>query len=151
RVEPGGNVVKLGAELAESLGLKDDRARATTWHETVPVYGRVVPNPRVTTEVRAAFAGTLRAAAESDWPAPAERVRAGQVLGWLDIRVGPQERLDLHAKLSEARLKQLGAEEVLKIQQERVERLKPSSRSAVIVQSELDEALVKLTEARTQL
>jgi hypothetical protein len=151
RIDPGTNVIKLGTELAESHGLKDEPARAVTWHESMPVYGRVVPNPRATSEVRAAFAGTLRAVAGHDWPVPAAQVHNGQVLGWLDIRFGPQERLDLQAKLTEARLKQAGAEEVLRIQQDRAERLKPTSRSAVVAQSELDDALVKLTEARTQV
>jgi hypothetical protein len=151
RVEPGAPVVKLGAELADSLGLKDEPARAVTWQESVPVFGRVVPNPRAASEVRAAFAGTLRAAPGHNWPAPACAVHGGQVLGWLDVRFGPQERLDLQAKLTEARLKQAGAEEVLRIQQERADRLKPTSRSAVVAQSELDEALVKVTEARTLL
>jgi hypothetical protein len=52
------------------------------------VYGRVVPNPRATAEVRAAFAGTLRARPGA-WPALGAWATAGQVLGWVDIRVGP--------------------------------------------------------------
>jgi hypothetical protein len=49
-------------------------------------------------------------------------MEAGAILGWLDIRVGPQERLDLVSKLAEARAKLQGAEAVLKIRQERVKR-----------------------------
>ena len=82
-------VIKLGAELAESLGLKDEPAQATKWERRVPAYGRVVPNPRGQSEVRAAFAGTRRKE-EGGWPTLGERMRAGQVLGWLDVRVGPQ-------------------------------------------------------------
>jgi hypothetical protein len=144
-------VVKLGVELAESHGLKDEPAAALSWHPRVPVYGRVVPNPQATAEVRAPFAGTLRADPDAPWPAPGRWVRAGQVLGRVDIRVGPQERLDLQAKLADARLQERGAEEVLQVQQERVSRLKPSSRTDVVPQNELDDALVKVADARTQL
>src|SRR5205807_1533517 len=55
------NVVKLGATLAESHGIRDEPAQPVQWQERVTAYGRVVPNPRATTEVRAAFGGALRA------------------------------------------------------------------------------------------
>src|SRR5437773_12162665 len=117
-----GNVVKLGAELAESFGLKEEAARETQWQPQLPVYGRIVPNPRASAEIRAPFAGTLQAAADTPWSVLGSRVQAGDVLGWLDIRVGPQELLDLEIKLRVARAKLRGAEEVFKIQQERLQR-----------------------------
>jgi hypothetical protein len=145
------NVVKLGTELAESYGLKEEAAQGVDWHPRVTAYGRVVPNPRTIAEVRAPFAGTLRAAPNSQWPALGSRVEAGDVLGWLDIRVGPQERLDLEIKLREARVKQQGAEEVFKIQQERLQRIQPLEGPGGIARSDLDQALVQLSDARTQL
>src|SRR5262249_4953304 len=45
-------VVKLGESLARSLGVEAEPARAAQWYETTAVYGRVVPNPRATFEVR---------------------------------------------------------------------------------------------------
>jgi multidrug efflux pump subunit AcrA (membrane-fusion protein) len=141
----------LKSDLAESLLLEVEPAKAEEgWHEPVTVYGRVVPNPLATSEIRATFAGTLRQG-DTAWPAPGTWVRTGQVIGRLDIRLGPQERLDLQARLSEAQLRQQGAEKVLHIQRERVDRLKPSSGSEVIAQGELDEALVKVEETKTQL
>lgn len=145
------SVVKLGAELAESHGIKDAAAVDIAWYPQVPVYGRVVPNPQATAELRSPFAGTLRADPDAPWPMPGRWVRTGQVLGRVDIRVGPQERLDLQAKLDDARHHERGAEEVFKLLQERVHRLQPSSRSEVVPQNELDEALVKLADAKTQL
>jgi biotin carboxyl carrier protein len=143
------NVVKLGAQLAESYGLKDVRAEAAEWHNRITVYGRVVPNARATTEVRAPFAGTLRADREGSWPALGNRVKVGQVLAWLDVRVGPEVRLDLVIKLKEARAKLAGAEQVVKIQQEKMGRFESAGGS--IAQAELDAARVQLTEAKTQL
>jgi multidrug efflux pump subunit AcrA (membrane-fusion protein) len=143
-------VIKLGAELAESHGITDEPARPLLWYPRVPAYGRVVPNPRASAEVRAPFAGTLRADRHNPWPAPGRAVKAGQVLGRVDIRVGPQERLDLQTKLAEARARQRGAEDVLKLQQERADRLRKASGGEVVSRRELDEALVALAEARAQ-
>src|SRR5262245_38976267 len=71
-------VVKLGPELTRSHGIKDEPARAVSWTRRVTVYGRVVPNPQATTEIRAPFAGVLRAASpDVPWPAPGQWVRAG--------------------------------------------------------------------------
>jgi hypothetical protein len=72
------------------------------------------------------------------------------VLGRLDIRIGPQERLDLRSKLDEALLKERGAEEIVKIREERAERLKPVA-STTVPRREVDDALVQLAEAKTQL
>jgi hypothetical protein len=143
-------VVKLGEQLAEFHGIKDEPAKAVQWVPRVAVYGRVVPNPQATIEIRSPFAGTLRANPESSWPVSGRRVDARQVLGFVDIRVGPQERLDIQAKLNEARLKQEGAEEHVRIYQEKVARLQKASVSEAVSRRDLDDALVALAEARTQ-
>jgi hypothetical protein len=141
-------VVKLRPEQVEKAGIGISPVEKTDWRERVVIYGRVVPNPRATAEARAAFAGTLRAG-PAGWPALGARVRTGQVLGFVDVRVGPQERLDLQAKLRESRLREQGAEKVLTIQQERADRLQMAGGS--VSRAELDAARVQLAEARTQL
>jgi RND family efflux transporter MFP subunit len=150
-IQKDADVIKVGVERANLIGLKDKPAELIDWIERVPVYGQVVPNPRASFDVRMAFAGTLRAVSESPWPSPGEWVRAGQVLGRLEVRVGPQERLDWQAKLNEARLKQHGAEEVLKIEQARIDRFKSLSAGDVVSRRELDDALLRFAEAKTQL
>jgi cobalt-zinc-cadmium efflux system membrane fusion protein len=141
-------VIKLGAELAASHGIEDEPAQPTSWARRTTAYGRVIPNPRATAEVRMAFAGTLRGSSDSGWPALGGRVTAGQVLGWLDVRVGPQERLDLTTRLAEARLKWKGAEEQLRVHQQRYDRLQGAGEG--VSRAELDTARTQLTEARTQ-
>lgn len=140
-------MVKLGARLAESHGLADEPAQAVAWAARVAVYGRVVANPKATAEVRAPLAGTLRADAERGWPGLGTRAAAGQVLGWLDVRVPPAERLDLLTKLNEARLKEEGAEEQLLLAEQRLARFKAAGEA--VSRSELDTTAVQVTEART--
>ncbi|HJZ93226.1 MAG TPA: HlyD family efflux transporter periplasmic adaptor subunit, partial [Gemmataceae bacterium] len=143
------SVVKLGKELAESHGIQDEPAQAVEWAPRMTAYGRVVPNPRATAEIRAVLPGTLRADSEAAWPAIGTRVQTGKRFGWLDVRVGPQERLDLLSKLNEARAREQGAREVVRIQRERVERL--SVAGSGVSRAELDAAQTQLAEAETGL
>jgi RND family efflux transporter MFP subunit len=149
RVESG--IIKLGVKRAELNGLKDQPAEAVQWSERLTIYGQIVPNPRASIDIRLPFAGTLRSVSESGWPGPGEWVKAGQVLGRLEVRIGPQDRLDWQSKLSEARQKEQGAAEVVKIEQARVERFKSSGSADIVSRRELDDALVRLAEAKTQL
>jgi RND family efflux transporter MFP subunit len=143
-------VVKLGAELAASHGIVAVPARPVSWERRSAVYGRIVPNPQATVEVRAPFAGILREMPDALWPMVGREVRGGQPLGRLDIRVSSLERLDLQAKLGEARRKLEGSEEVLRIQQGRLERLRKVSGAAIVTQRELDDGQVAIADARTQ-
>jgi len=139
--------ITLKTREFDSYGAVEPAKGEDPWYEPVTAYGRVVPNPLATVEVRSAFAGTLRQG-DTTWPAPGRWVEAGTVLGWVDIRVSPQERLDLQAKLSEARLKHQGAVKALKIQTERMARLTNAGPSVPL--REREEADEKLTDARTQ-
>lgn len=144
-------IIKLGQELAESHGVKDEPAQAVVWYPHVTAYGRVVPNPQGTVELRSPFAGTLRADPENAWPMQGRWLRAGQIIGRLDIRVGPQERLDIQAKLEDARAKQEGAEDVLKVQQERMDRFLKQPGFESMARDDFDKARVAVAEARTQV
>lgn len=144
-------IADLGVEVAKSYGIEEEAAQALSWSERAPVYGRVVPNPLATVDVRSPFPGTLRADEEAVWPAPSQWVRSGQALGWVDIRVSPEVRLDLQNKLDAARLQIQGAEEQIKVQQERVNSLKGVTSQVIIARTELDAALVQLATFKTQL
>jgi multidrug efflux pump subunit AcrA (membrane-fusion protein) len=100
---PAPGEVAMPAKQANSYLVEPVR-KEKPWYETITVYGRVVPNPYATLEVRSAFPGTLRKSS-GPWPEPGEWIKAGQEFGRIDIRLGPQERLDLKNKLSEAEKK----------------------------------------------
>src|SRR6185437_13579587 len=145
------NFVILEEDEAERYGLKTEPARSVRWYPRVSVYGRIIANPQATAEVRSPFAGTLRAASGKSWPTLGQRVRAGQTLGWVDVRVGPEVRLDLQNKLADARIRQRGAEEEIKIEQERADSLRRVTSQEIISRAELDAALIHLAQAKTQL
>ena len=140
--------LKFPEASAQAHGLKYAPAEEAEWREQVTVYGRVVPNPAATAAVQAPVAGTLRG--DAPWPAPGQHVRAGQVLGHVDIRVGRLEQLDLQNKLAEALVKRKRAEEVRDRRQELVKRQAQASAGAV-TQLQKEEAEVQLAEAQLQV
>ena len=143
--------MNLGTEDQDRLGVKEEAARAISWSHRVPVYGQVIPNPSATVEVRSPFAGTLRAGPNSSWPVPGQWLHAGRPLGWIDIRIGAQERLALQDNLNSAHLKKQGAEKLVQLQRERVRRIEKVSLSQIVPGQNLDDARVLLTDAETQL
>jgi len=140
--------IKLGAALAKQHIKVAEVKEIDDWVPKMSVYGRVVPNAGATVEVRAAFAGRLRTANGNKWPSIASHVKAGDLLGQLEVR-GPQDRLDLESKLTEAQQKLEGAKRVLSIHQERVKRFESVPPS--FARGDYDAAQVALAEAETQL
>ena len=143
--------ITFDLEAARRLGIADEPVREIDWSERVVVYGRVIPNARVTTEVRATTAGILRSESNASWPVPGQRIPRGQVLGYVEVRVGPEVRLDLQNKLSEARFRQRGEGDVVKTHERTVESLKKVTDREILSRAELDTALVNLAEAKIQL
>lgn len=141
--------VELEAEAAGRLGIAVVRARAAEWSRTERVYGRIVPNPRASTEIHAAAAGRLRGGTPP-WPTLGQHVAGGEVIGHLQIRVSPDVRLDLQNKLSAARLQLQGEEEILKVHTQTVENLRKITDRAILARTELDTALVVQEEAKIQ-
>src|SRR5437016_13351445 len=60
--------IEFEEEAAERVGIAVEAAKEVQWSPHLVVYGRVVPHARATSEVRATFAGTLRASITSPWP-----------------------------------------------------------------------------------
>jgi hypothetical protein len=142
-------VIRMNADTASSYGVEIEPAREDKWRERVVAFGRVVPNPNATYEIRSPFPGTLGAAGSS-WPAPGQTIRPGQPLARVTVRVTPTERLDLQVRYSEACLKKTGAEEVVGLRKALVMRLSKASAGSVGLR-ELEDAQVQLSEAETQL
>jgi biotin carboxyl carrier protein len=145
-----GATLKLGSALAESYGIRAAPATEVRWQESSVVYGRVVPNPHAAVEVRAPFAGIVKSAPARGWPKLGDRVTGQETLGVLETRLTPPERIDLRAKSAEALAKFKGAEESVKIQEERMKSLMELSSTGTLAKRELDAARLALLDARTQ-
>jgi biotin carboxyl carrier protein len=140
---------KRGVDPAVEYGIEAVPAQEVSWHPKIFVDGRVVPNPHATLEVRAPFAGVVSAEGTASLFRIGAPVEARQTLALLEARFSPLEKLDLKAKSVEAEARFLGAEEVLKIRHERVQRL-GLLQSGSISRGDLDLASIQLAEARMQ-
>jgi biotin carboxyl carrier protein len=140
--------LKFPEAAAQGHGLKYAAAEEAEWREQAVVYGRVVANPAATVTVQSPLAGTLRG--DGYWPVPGQRVRAGQLLGQVEIRVSRLEQFDLQSKLADALVKRKRAEEIRDRRQELVKRQAQASAGAV-TQLQREEAEVQLAEAESQV
>jgi RND family efflux transporter MFP subunit len=141
--------LKLGKELAASYGIQSTPVSETTWREQPIVFGRVVPNPQASAEVRAPFAGVLRPVPSKPWCKLGDHLEGQQPVALLETRLTPQERIDLKAKNAEAQAKLQGAERTFKIQEERFTRVKKLASEGAAGPRDVDAAEIQLLEART--
>jgi biotin carboxyl carrier protein len=140
---------KRGIDPITSYGLETTPAQQTDWQPRLFVDGRVVPNPQATLEVRAPFAGVVSTESATPLFRVGAHVEAGRTLALLEARFSPLEKLDLKAKSASAEASFLGAEEIVKIRQERVQRL-GQMQAGTIARGEVDLAGIQFTEAKMQ-
>ncbi len=153
--EPGRVSDKLGSTLklkspllAESYGIKAEPAREIVWQPRLWVDGRVLANPQALIEVRAPFAGLITGTSSGSWFRLGAPVEAQQKIATLEGRFNLVEKLDLRSKRLEAEAKYRSAEEVLKIRQERGQRLTELAATGSVSRSDLDTSAIQLSEAR---
>ena len=138
------NVLRLNATLAKAYGIETGPAEHVDWHPRLIVDGRVLVNPHAALEVRAPFAGVLHADAFFRIGMP---VKALEPLARFEARFSPLEKLDLKAKSLEAETRYKSAEDVLKIREERAQRLN-LLQSGSISRSDLELAAIQVAEAK---
>lgn len=136
-------------EDAKLRGIDAVSVIAIQWRPKLCVDGRVVPNPHASLEIRAPFAGNLRIDGADSKLRLGASVDPKDTLALLDARFTPTEGLDLKTKLVEAEARHKGAEEVVKIRQERLSRLDKLP-VGILSQDDVDAASVQLSEARMQ-
>ena len=140
--------VQLDDETIQLAGLTYESAQSVEWTPRITAYGRVVPNPAATAEVRTRYAGTLRLAKGHDWPRPGDTLQAGETFGQLLIRVDPQQRIDLMVRLNEAKANKVGADKVVNLTTDRIGRLRAAGEAVARV--EVDTALTQLADAEAR-
>jgi biotin carboxyl carrier protein len=140
------NQLKMNKVTADALGIEVAPAPLVSWRPKLSVDGRVVVNPDATLEIRAPFAGTLSTTPEFRI---GKTVEATQTLAKFEARFSPLEKVDLKSKTVEAEARHKGAEDILKIREDRMKRLEAISGGA-ISRSDLDTATIQPSEAKTQ-
>ncbi|MBI5487747.1 MAG: HlyD family efflux transporter periplasmic adaptor subunit [Deltaproteobacteria bacterium] len=95
--------VTLTPEAIKRSGVKTEPLAAATLEPEVVAYGRLEEDPSRSFTLRAPLAGILRASPVAPWPSPGSTLSDGAVVGSVEPRYAPAERVDLSSRLVAAR------------------------------------------------
>jgi len=96
-------VVTLDAEAQRRIGLRTEALQPAALQPEVTAYGSLEADPSRSFTLRAPVAGRLAPPPGRAWPGIGATVADGQVVGQLEPRLAPVERVDLAARLAAAR------------------------------------------------
>ena len=102
RNQSGDLIVTIDRETQLRIGLITEAVTKQTVYPEIAAYGRLLEDPSASFVVRAPVAGVLRRGLR-DWPGLGEVLADGQSLGVIEPRLVPFERIDLAARLTNAR------------------------------------------------
>ena len=102
RTQSGDLIVTIDRETQVRIGLKTEAVTKQTVYPEIAAYGRLLEDPSASFVVRAPVAGVLRRGSK-EWPGLGEVLVDGQLLGVIEPRLVPFERVDLDARLTNAR------------------------------------------------
>lgn len=102
RTQSGDLIVTIDHETQTRIGLKTAAVTKQTVYPEIAAYGRLLEDPSASFVVRAPVAGVLRRGPR-EWPGLGEVLADGQTLGNIEPRLVPFERVDLDARLTNAK------------------------------------------------
>jgi hypothetical protein len=103
RTEEGEVAIHLEGSTQRLIGLQSVALPATTLRPEVTAYGVLQEDPSRAFVVRAPIAGVVRAPEGGHWPNLGAVLSGGAVIGAIEPRVAPVERIDLVSRLATAR------------------------------------------------
>lgn len=122
--EAGNSVLKLDKETQERVALKVEELHETSLAAEQIAYGRFAEDPSRSFTLRSPIAGTVRKGATREWPRLGETLADAALVGLLQPRFTPLERVDLQARLTAAQAETAGATAALEAAKASYERLK---------------------------
>jgi len=148
----GGDIVlTLDRETQVRIGLKAQPLAGVALNPEVVAYGRLEEDPAESFTLRAPVAGTLRRPAADAWPRLGDRLQQGRVIGAIDPRLSPVDRVDLAARRLTAQADASAAGALLEAARasyERYKRLNAEGKNVADKVLQASEADVKVQEAR---
>jgi RND family efflux transporter MFP subunit len=149
----GQSVIKLDAETQQRVGLVTRALAAQSMRPEIVAYGTLQDDPSQSFMLRAPLPGTLRLSKEHNWPKLGDVLPDGAVIGAIELRLSPTDRVDLASKLAGAKADVEANAAVLEQDRLAYERLKTlNSEEKSVSDRALQEALAKLKgdEARAK-
>ena len=99
----GETVVKFDRETQQRIGIHVDPAVALTEHREVAAWGHLEEDPSQSFTVRAPIAGTVRTSTGGNWPAIGQTLPDQSVIGLVEPRLLPADRITLSDRLTGAK------------------------------------------------
>ncbi len=148
----GETVVRLDTETQKRVGLKTAALVPATQPSETMAFGILEPDPSQGFTLRAPVAGVLRAADATNWPFVDQPVDAGTLLGYVEPRLTQTERIDLAARLTQARADAAEAEAALATARSSYEnKRKLNAEAKAVSDRALEEALTKVKSEEARL
>jgi hypothetical protein len=103
RTAAGDPIVRVAPEAQTRIGLQSQASTGQAIQPEVVAFGRLEEDPSRTFVLRAPVAGTLHFAAGRDWPNVGQSLADNAVVGSIEPRLTPAERIGLTNQLGTAR------------------------------------------------
>lgn len=103
RTKDGNPVIQLEPESQERAGIEAQPLVARSLQPEMLAYGRLEEDPSQAFILRSPIAGTLQYAKGQNWPSLGAQLKDGSVIGTIEPRFTPSERIGLSGQLSTAR------------------------------------------------
>lgn len=99
----GEPLIRLDADSQARMGLRTETLKPYAMEPEIVAYGKLEEDPSRSFVVRAPIAGTLHFAAGRDWPSIGQHLGEDAVIGVIEPRLMPAERISLTNQLATAR------------------------------------------------
>jgi HlyD family secretion protein len=103
RTPEGDPLLKLDPAMQSRAALRTQALAAESLQPEIVAYGRLEDDPAYSFVLRAPIEGFLHAGKRRTWPAIGDRLSTGAIIGTIEPRFAPSERISLTSQLTTAR------------------------------------------------
>ncbi len=103
RTPEGDTVIRIAGPTQQRIGLRVAAIEQSSLAPELVAYGRLEENPSHSFTLRSPVAGTLRASSRSPWPSIGQTIASASVVGTVEPRIAPTDRVTLTNQLAAAR------------------------------------------------
>ena len=103
RTPEGDTIIRIAEPVQQRIGLRIAAVEQGSLAKELIAYGHLEEDPSHSFTLRSPVAGTLRADSRSPWPSIGQTVASGSVVGTVEPRIAPTDRVTLTNQLATAR------------------------------------------------
>jgi biotin carboxyl carrier protein len=103
RTPQGETIIRIAQPVQERIGLRTALIEQASLAPELLAYGRLEEDPSRSFVVRSPVAGTVQIAPDSTWPSIGQPIASGSIVGSVQPRIAPTDRVTLTNQLAVAR------------------------------------------------